>query len=1660
MTTTSKAAPTLDTGITQSRESPATPKTPLRKLPRNQALLRLQRKCSCDGAGSCESCSPAKNPEIQTKVPIGPRDDAFEREADATADRIMRMSAPGALRHVEAPPQVQRAGGEEEEEKIEQGPVQRKPAGSATPEASVTAGNLGRGGRPLPSLVKSFFESRFGRDFSSVKIHTGKDAETANRDLHSYAFTYGPHIWLGQGQQVAPNALLAHELTHVVQQTEPPPFVALDRAGAEEDLEPIEERYRIQRHPGPQSDSLPSNVLRTDFNNGFVLVQTPALGRGTLYYQDRVWVNFKWDARTELDERKLKVDILTNLEAAIPRVTLKVDANFRVELQVNQGTEQFMTDFAAVTINNRGGKMEVAIEAGGSGDLNTFPAQPGPARSEPLPAKTLARYTPSPGAENRPIFVEGESERTPPPSLAPAGDLPAAPLTTQQQIWIQKDQNAFERFARNHPDTNWAAVTLPDGRVAAFALTESLLQRAADRVRARDYRFPFQSSFPGSHVTGIVLHGKILDSVNDLENLYYDEDWSAAAGIQGDFEEAEVFTMAGKSFGRKPLTHAQAAARWAELDAMPAALRGRLETQPGGKFYMLWARGVSDTHRLDLDHFNARDRLLALPAQSPGWDLDDRDPMLNVLKIEADRPNVSGAIREFLEKNEPTAKTLQEKIVQGIETTATQIALRSLRSAMNPFDRVVKSDADAELYLLTLAAVSEEQRKRMLTEIGYGSLAGGVRIIAFDTKTAGSGLGATYSMSEEFKRTARVTGSRDQVIRLILGETVEDVSLKAIRSRVRSTRDEYQRTIDSLSDPLKPKVKVLYHEGDLGEAIRAETYRALGFQNLKARDYPHTSQTKGLFPGPMAPGTFSTIAEQMFANFTARHQNIEDLKLAAEIVASMVTIILSEGLGTAVAAEWFAGSAAVRTVVSGITFTVLEAGLDAALTGTSPIDPNDIGGSLAKFGGQVVINIATFAFFKQLDSVLGAFSRRGVRTVFRLSERGFAESTLAKGTANLVRLSGLSAFFINMSFTQYAIAHNGQPPSAREAARMALKSVVSIAVMETAGSLTKSMTREGGFWSRAEALNLKTTERNNLIERIRRVNNDLVATKLEPDQLNASSEALAARYESLLNEQKRLLNDLKPEVEKRGDPAAGVGTATEELARIEGSLDALHQAKLVASARLSPAGDPATAADATEFTYTDTPASRQAIIDQFGAAKVKVDADGVIHVTRGDGVQVVIRPAPPQAEPATTAPDPTGAKPTEQQEQKGTQTTESGGKDQPDPTATVAAGQPANLLSAPKTADFFARRTALVVRRFSLLRRALATRLLDAIPEFGPGSARARPMTNDELRQRINAQNAVLGIQSRRPGLIQTEKGLAGQEAEVTAAEKAAGPELDRLADLAFSRHKQRLEKAGLSFDRVRTGALSKLTDRQIGEALAEVPGAQGLNEAQLRGILFAAYGEGAADIIDIRRLMDMAGSAAERNAVLEWFAKLMDQSIPGTREVLQTMTTTRNNWRGGLHVLDFAVNGTGGTRVIAFEFPEAISEINGESEIERLRIYDIILSDGTRIQCKNWRRWFSVRSQFQRDVRIQTDNFASPTRLQRIRWIFRGPSPKPASEIRAIMRDALEDLMTQEKLSDDRRAALRDAFNSHTDLVTEWSGTSFSSVPAVPVVTPGAVQP
>jgi Domain of unknown function (DUF4157) len=91
-------------------------------------------------------------------------------------------------------------------------------------------------GQPLDDATRAFMEPRFGHDFSKVRVHTGERAADSAQAVNTLAYTVGSDVVFGAGQyspaSPAGKSLLAHELAHVVQQSQGPGLEAESRADA------------------------------------------------------------------------------------------------------------------------------------------------------------------------------------------------------------------------------------------------------------------------------------------------------------------------------------------------------------------------------------------------------------------------------------------------------------------------------------------------------------------------------------------------------------------------------------------------------------------------------------------------------------------------------------------------------------------------------------------------------------------------------------------------------------------------------------------------------------------------------------------------------------------------------------------------------------------------------------------------------------------------------------------------------------------------------------------------------------------------------------------------------------------------------------------------------------------------------------------------------------------------------------------------------------------------------------------------------------------------------------------------------------------------------------------------------------------------------------
>jgi hypothetical protein len=137
---------------------------------------------------------------VQTKLAVGPVDDPHERQADRMAEQVMRMPAQSVSdRRLPLSP----------------GAVMSSTTRAGRPELPFREGHS----RPLAPDMRIPMERHFGEDFSDVRVHTGSEAQRAAAQINARAFTHGRDIWLGKNASPGDRRLMAHEMTHVVQQS-------------------------------------------------------------------------------------------------------------------------------------------------------------------------------------------------------------------------------------------------------------------------------------------------------------------------------------------------------------------------------------------------------------------------------------------------------------------------------------------------------------------------------------------------------------------------------------------------------------------------------------------------------------------------------------------------------------------------------------------------------------------------------------------------------------------------------------------------------------------------------------------------------------------------------------------------------------------------------------------------------------------------------------------------------------------------------------------------------------------------------------------------------------------------------------------------------------------------------------------------------------------------------------------------------------------------------------------------------------------------------------------------------------------------------------------------------------------------------------------------
>ena len=155
--------------------------------------------------------------QVQPKLTINTPGDKYEQEADRVASQVIRLPKPYPQHDFSS------SGGLKEQDANEQLRtkfIQKHDLSEGAPP--IVQDVISSHGQPLDPEIRSFFEPRFGHDFSRVKVHTDSKADRSALALNARAYTFGKDIIFGKGQYTPQTGegkrILAHELTHVVQQ--------------------------------------------------------------------------------------------------------------------------------------------------------------------------------------------------------------------------------------------------------------------------------------------------------------------------------------------------------------------------------------------------------------------------------------------------------------------------------------------------------------------------------------------------------------------------------------------------------------------------------------------------------------------------------------------------------------------------------------------------------------------------------------------------------------------------------------------------------------------------------------------------------------------------------------------------------------------------------------------------------------------------------------------------------------------------------------------------------------------------------------------------------------------------------------------------------------------------------------------------------------------------------------------------------------------------------------------------------------------------------------------------------------------------------------------------------------------------------------------------
>lgn len=581
----------------------------------------------------------------------------------------------------------------------------------------------------------------------------------------------------------------------------------------------------------------------------------------------------------------------------------------------------------------------------------------------------------------------------------------------------------------------------------------------------------------------------------------------------------------------------------------------------------------------NIESDNAKDNPIVQYINNNGT---DGKLLLRYIEIELDRgmgDQAKGQFASLIKSDSDLnlAKNIQLVAVNPIYIYAKEKALEIVKIAIDRLKSLSENRTYLTAYLYSYIEIdkSDDRKKRLFFE--------------------------PLALEDDDRKKAEAVFNDDNSFwKVILGNTANGVSLDWFKSKIDASFTELNTMS---SDIEKGEIIPLEMAGEFGNQIREATYDFYGF-SIKPKAFPHEDSAGEDASQPMNDARYSDLnssRELMYVNYTAhqaQQQRVYDyIETALLVVASVALIIISAGIGTAVAAAFFvegtAAFVAVEVLAGAAAYTILQEGFDQ-LIGKGVIDPDENWFGLDKLGGRFVHNLIFFGVFRGLGQVL-------------------------RNASNVTRISATTSAFLGVEIVTY-IVQTGKMPTGHDLNLLLFRTFLSVALLEAGTVLARPLNK-----SALKFGNMQRYQR--FLKNISEMETRLTALQDEAAGiLSQKTSAVTKKQISTLDKQVNALNkkrDLLIEIKNSKDITVDKAKLDidAEVTAIDNALATAKEARFQAEIGMNQLE-----VGGLTYTYKGGPSTStgkdaiNAIKDHYGASNVTgPDVNGIVTVKTGNG---------------------------------------------------------------------------------------------------------------------------------------------------------------------------------------------------------------------------------------------------------------------------------------------------------------------------------------------------------------------------------------------------------------------------------------------------------